>query len=106
MNVSFNLFFVIVLKWGVFGVGLATTISQIVSAYFVVRCLIKDEGSIRGHGKSPRGDRPFTIRQFAEDMKNFMDRHKIEKAHILGFSDGGNIALCFALKYPERIDGK
>ena len=58
----------------------------------------------RGHGKSPRGDRPFTIRQFAEDLKHFMDFHKIEKAHILGFSDGGNIALCFALKYPERVD--
>lgn len=58
----------------------------------------------RGHGKSPRGDRPFTIRQFAEDLKGFMDRHKIEKAHILGFSDGGNIALCFALKYPERVN--
>ncbi|MDN0045064.1 alpha/beta fold hydrolase [Mediterraneibacter glycyrrhizinilyticus] len=25
-------------------------------------------------------------------------------AHILGFSDGGNIALVFALKYPERVD--
>lgn len=58
----------------------------------------------RGHGKSPRGDRPFTIRQFAEDLKDFMDRHKIDKAHILGFSDGGNIALCFALKYPERVN--
>lgn len=58
----------------------------------------------RGHGGSPRGDRPFTIRQFAEDLKNFMDRHRIEKAHILGFSDGGNIALCFALKYPERVE--
>ncbi len=58
----------------------------------------------RGHGLSPRGDRPFTIRQFADDLKDFMDRHKIEKAHILGFSDGGNIALCFALKYPERVN--
>ncbi len=25
-------------------------------------------------------------------------------AHILGFSYGGNIALVFALKYPERVD--
>ncbi len=23
----------------------------------------------RGHGKSPRGDAPFTIRQFADDLK-------------------------------------
>ena len=58
----------------------------------------------RGHGKSPRGTAPFTIRQFADDLYGFMDEHGIEKAHILGFSDGGNIALCFALKYPERVN--
>lgn len=57
----------------------------------------------RGHGRTPRGEAPFTIRQFAEDLKCFMDEHGIEKAHILGFSDGGNIAMCFALKYPERV---
>lgn len=58
----------------------------------------------RGHGKSPRGDLPFTIRQFAEDLHVFMHTHSIEKAHILGFSDGANIALLFAAKYPEQVD--
>lgn len=58
----------------------------------------------RGHGRTPRGEAPFTIRQFAEDLKCFMDQHEIEKAHVLGFSDGGNIAMCFALKYPERVE--
>ena len=58
----------------------------------------------RGHGKTPRGDAPFTIRQFAEDLLGFLDTHGIAKAHILGFSDGGNTALIFALKYPERVD--
>lgn len=58
----------------------------------------------RGHGKSPRGTAPFTIRQFAEDLCAFMDSLSIEKAHLLGFSDGGNIALQFALLYPEKVD--
>lgn len=58
----------------------------------------------RGHGSSPRGDKPFTIRQFADDLYDFLKLHKIPKAHILGFSDGGNIALIFALKYPECVD--
>ena len=58
----------------------------------------------RGHGKTPRGEMPFTIRQFADDLKGFMDAHRIEKAHLLGFSDGGNIALVFALRYPERVN--
>lgn len=58
----------------------------------------------RGHGQSPRGEKPFTIEQFAEDLHDFMDEKGIERAILLGFSDGGNIVLTFALKYPERID--
>lgn len=57
----------------------------------------------RGHGESPRGEKSFTIRQFADDLYEFMAEKKIDKAHILGFSDGGNIALCFALKYPHKV---
>lgn len=57
----------------------------------------------RGHGRSPRGTAPFTIRQFAEDLKGFLDEHQIKTATILGFSDGGNIALVFGIKYPERV---
>lgn len=58
----------------------------------------------RGHGKSPRGAAPFTIRQFADDLNDFMIEMKIDKAHLLGFSDGGNIGLVFAMKYPEKVD--
>ena len=57
----------------------------------------------RGHGRTPRGEAPFTIRQFAEDLLAFMDLHGIAKAHILGFSDGGNIAMIFAMAHPERV---
>ncbi len=47
VNVTLNLFFVRVLHWGVFGVALATVISQVISAFFIVRCLMKEEGGIR-----------------------------------------------------------
>lgn len=57
----------------------------------------------RGHGQTPRGTAPFTIRQFADDLLAFMDAQVIDRAHLLGFSDGGNIAMIFALKYPERL---
>ena len=33
-----------------------------------------------------------------------MDENGIDQAILLGFSDGGNIALTFALKYPERVE--
>ncbi len=58
----------------------------------------------RGHGKTPRGEKPFTIRQFAEDLQGFMDEHQIKRAHLLGFSDGGNIAMVFAIHHPERVN--
>lgn len=58
----------------------------------------------RGHGKTPRGNSPFTIRQFADDLLDFMDAHQIGKAHLLGFSDGGNIAMIFAMKHPDRVN--
>lgn len=57
----------------------------------------------RGHGLSPRGKGAFSLERFAEDLRQFMDEKEIAWANILGFSDGGNIGLIFALKYPERV---
>lgn len=47
VNVLFNLLFVIVFRWGVFGVGLATVISQVMSAVLIVFCLVKEKSSVR-----------------------------------------------------------
>ncbi len=80
------------------------------SSYFVYQIAHFSKGyrviaiDTRGHGQSPRGEKPFAIKQFAEDLKVFLDARNIAKAVILGFSDGGNIALEFALKYPERVE--
>lgn len=57
----------------------------------------------RGHGDSPRGTAPFTIDQFAEDLKAFLEEKQIKKMILLGFSDGGNIALTFGKKYPQYL---
>ena len=57
----------------------------------------------RGHGKSPRGTKPFTIEQFSCDLYDFMTSLGISKAVILGFSDGANIAMKFAIKYPNKV---
>ncbi len=57
----------------------------------------------RGHGKSPRGTAPFTIEQFACDLYDFMMEHSLPSAIILGFSDGANIAMKFALKHPDMV---
>ncbi len=59
----------------------------------------------RGHGRSPKGEKPFTLVQFAHDLKDFLDEMGIEKAVLVGYSDGGNIAMIFAEKYLERVSG-
>ena len=56
----------------------------------------------RGYGGSPRGSAPFTLEQFARDLADFMDMRGIGAAHLLGFSDGGNVAALFALDNPDR----
>lgn len=47
INVILNLFFVITCQMGVAGVGLATVISQTISAALVVRCLMQEKGGIQ-----------------------------------------------------------
>lgn len=46
VNVVLNLFFVIACHMGVAGVGVATVISQTISALLVVRCLVREQGGI------------------------------------------------------------
>ncbi len=47
VNVGLNLVFVICFSWDVFGVGLATAISQFISAIFIVACLVREKNDIR-----------------------------------------------------------
>lgn len=58
----------------------------------------------RGHGRSERGSAPFTLKQFAKDLKALLDSRGIRRVYLLGFSDGGNIALIFTLKYPDYVE--
>ena len=64
LNVTLNLFFVIVLHWGVFGVAFATIISQAISAGLVLRCLINESGGIRVDPKK--------IRIYKDKMKKIL----------------------------------
>ncbi len=57
----------------------------------------------RGHGKTKRGIKPFTIEQFAEDLDDFISEKSIPPFFLLGFSDGANIAMKFASKRSDKI---
>ena len=60
----------------------------------------------RGHGKS---DKPGTEDAYgaamAEDVVALLNRLDIRKAHIVGYSMGGMIALKTAVLHPERVQG-
>ncbi len=55
---------------------------------------------VRGHGLSDSDSATFND---YEDLYDFIDQLKIEKAVIMGLSMGGLIAVDFALEYPERV---
>ena len=57
----------------------------------------------RGQGQSTGGDGELNFSVFAADLLALMGHLQIAKAHLLGFSDGGNLALTFALAHPERV---
>jgi pimeloyl-ACP methyl ester carboxylesterase len=59
----------------------------------------------RGHGRSTRDARPFTYELMASDVLAVMDALQIEKASMVGWSDGACTALVLAAKSPSRVSG-
>jgi pimeloyl-ACP methyl ester carboxylesterase len=55
----------------------------------------------RGHGESQSIDDAYTIAQFSDDVIHFCQAKGITGAFVIGYSDGGNIALFLANKAPE-----
>ncbi|HXB42546.1 MAG TPA: alpha/beta hydrolase [Puia sp.] len=64
------------------------------------RVIIADS---RGHGRSNMDDQPFSYDLMAKDVLALMDYLKIEKASVVGWSDGGIIGLILAIHHPERV---
>jgi pimeloyl-ACP methyl ester carboxylesterase len=57
----------------------------------------------RAHGLSTRGTGVFDFYTLSADLLAVLNALRIDKAHIVGFSDGAIIALHLALTAPERI---
>lgn len=58
----------------------------------------------RGTGETTAGTKQFSIKQFAIDTAGFMDALEIERAHVLGWSMGTNIAQELVLDYPDKVN--
>ena len=59
----------------------------------------------RGHGRSTRDARPFSYKLMAADVLALMDELHIEKAALVGWSDGACTALILSGKAPDRVAG-
>jgi pimeloyl-ACP methyl ester carboxylesterase len=57
----------------------------------------------RGHGRSTRNEQPYGYDLMASDVIALMDYLKIEKAAIVGWSDGAILGLDIAINHPERL---
>ena len=57
----------------------------------------------RAHGRSTDGPGPLHYADMATDVIGLMDQLRIAKADVVGWSDGGVIALDLAMRHPDRI---
>lgn len=59
----------------------------------------------RGHGRSTRDERPFSYELMASDVMAVMDALGLERAALVGWSDGACTALTLAAQEPGRVAG-
>lgn len=57
----------------------------------------------RGHGRSTRSGQPYSYELMASDVVAMMDALHIDKADLVGWSDGGIIGIVMAIHNPERL---
>ncbi len=57
----------------------------------------------RNHGQSPHSD-DFDYKVLANDLKDFIQEHKLERPIVLGHSMGGKAAMNFAISNPDMLD--
>ncbi len=59
----------------------------------------------RGYGLSDRPKQRYTFDVWAADMAALLDALGVERAHVHGGSMGGSLAIHYAARYPERVNG-
>lgn len=59
-----------------------------------------------GHGETDAPEDParYAMDRAAADLAGVLDRLDISRAHVLGYSMGGRLALSFAGWFPERVE--
>ncbi|WP_028925571.1 alpha/beta fold hydrolase [Pseudonocardia acaciae] len=58
----------------------------------------------QGHGRTPDTSRAMSYERFADDAAALLRALNIERADVMGYSQGGGVALQLALRHPGLVD--
>jgi pimeloyl-ACP methyl ester carboxylesterase len=58
----------------------------------------------QGHGRTPDTSRKMSYEQFADDAATLLRALKVERADVMGYSQGGGVALQLALRHPALVN--
>ena len=57
----------------------------------------------RGYGDSDDYEGPLNFGSYADDLARVLDHFEAARAHVVGLSMGGRIAMDFVARYPQRL---
>jgi len=73
-----------------------------VSAFAAERVVIVFDQ--QGHGRTPDTSREMSYPQFADDAAALLRALNVGRADVMGYSQGGGVALQLALRHPTLVD--
>jgi pimeloyl-ACP methyl ester carboxylesterase len=83
------------------GSTIQTTYGAILPELAKTRMVIAPEQ--QGHGHTADVDRPLSYRQMADDTAALLKQLGHRKVDVIGFSNGGGVAMELAIRYPELV---
>src|SRR5215204_7745879 len=57
----------------------------------------------QGHGRTPDAPREMSYEQFGDDAAALLRAVEVERVDVMGYSQGGGVALQLALRRPELV---
>lgn len=58
----------------------------------------------QGHGRTPDTSRPMSYERFADDAAALLRALAVERADVMGYSQGGGVALQLAIRHPTLVN--
>lgn len=83
------------------GSTIETTYGAILPELVRTRTVIAPEQ--QGHGHTADLDRPLSFRQMADDTAALIKELGFDQVDVLGFSNGGSVAMELAMRHPEHV---